>query len=124
LSKQHRTKKSKMKPFFTAALCAALLLSACASAPTTAPATTPAASGASSAASAGTLTISGAWARPALAMKMDAVTQTAGHAMDGPVSGAYMIIENTGAADKLISLSSPAAEAVEIHETQESNGMM
>ena len=57
-------------------------------------------------------------------MKMDGVTQTAGHSMDGPVSGAYMVIENTGAADKLISLSTPAAEAVEIHETQESNGMM
>jgi len=117
---QRSQKIYTMKNLFAAALCAALTLSACATAPTAAPSDAVV----SSPATAGNITVTNAWARPALAMKMDVVTETAGHSMDGPVSGAYMIIENKGAADKLLSLSTSVAEAAEIHQTTESNGMM
>lgn len=77
-------------------------------------------------ATAGNLTIINAWARPALAMKMESTPEAgqAGHTMEGSVGGAYLTIENKGAADKLVSLTSPVAETVEIHQTKESNGMM
>jgi hypothetical protein len=35
-----------------------------------------------------------------------------------------MIIENSGGADKLMSVSGDVAEAIEVHQTRESNGMM
>jgi copper(I)-binding protein len=46
--------------------------------------------------------------------------------MDGPVSAAYMVIENSsGQADRLINASSSAAEVTEIHETKQmDDGMM
>ena len=71
-----------------------------------------------------------AWARPT-AMKAMGDSHSHGEskssdmAMDGPVSAAYMVIQNTGGADKLVSASADVAEVTEIHETKDmGNGMM
>ena len=37
---------------------------------------------------------------------------------------AYLVIQNNGAADKLLSVTSDIAQAIELHESMESNGMM
>ena len=37
---------------------------------------------------------------------------------------AYLVIQNNGAADKLLSVSSDIAQTIELHESMESNGMM
>jgi len=88
-----------------------LLLSACSSAAT--PAANSGAAGGT--ASAGNVTVKDAWVRAALVTGSDA--QSAG----------YMTIENKGAADTLLSVSTDTAAMVELHETKEmsgSNGMM
>ncbi len=81
-------------------------------------------------AAASNLRVVDAWARPTAMKAMD---QSHGHgeskstdmAMDGPVSAAYMVIENSGGADRLISASADVAEVTEIHETKDmGNGMM
>ncbi|MGQ9815951.1 MAG: copper chaperone PCu(A)C [Candidatus Roseilinea sp.] len=70
------------------------------------------------------------WARPTAMQAMghshgDGKSKSNDMAMDGPVSAAYMVIENTGSADKLISASADVAEVTEIHETKDmGNGMM
>ncbi len=56
------------------------------------------------------ITVSDAWVRnPPLA--------------DQP-SAAYLVIQNNGAADKLLSVTSDIAQTIELHESMESNGMM
>ena len=57
----------------------------------------------------GSLTIEDVWARSA---------QT------GQMTGAFMRIQNSGAADKIISASCDAAKATELHATQMSDGVM
>lgn len=56
------------------------------------------------------------WARPAAG--------GGGMAMGGSTSAAYMTLQNSGAADKLISASTDAAGVVEIHETKAGSGGM
>lgn len=84
-----------------------LLLSACSTVATPS-ASTGAAGGT---ASAGNITVKDAWVRAALLTGSDA--QSAG----------YMTIENKGAADTLLSVSTEAAVAAELHETKEMEGM-
>jgi len=54
------------------------------------------------------VTVKEAWARPATLDQ---------------VGGAYMVIENSGGADRVASLSTDAAGMAEIHETKVENGM-
>lgn len=105
------------------AMIAALLLAGCRVA-------TPAPSGSSGSDSTTGIRVVGAWARPTA---MKAMGDSHGHgesksgdtAMDGPVSAAYMVIENTGGADKLVSASADVAGVTEIHETKDmGNGVM
>ncbi len=70
-----------------------------------------------------------AWVRPTAMKTMSdhshGESKSGGMAMDGPVSAAYMVIENTGGSDKLISASTDVSEVTEIHETKDmGNGMM
>ncbi|MCS6774814.1 MAG: copper chaperone PCu(A)C [Thermoflexales bacterium] len=101
-----------------AGLATALALVACAAPPPAAPAP----SGQSN------IVVKDAWARPAKAGMMHA-----GHgdmnkpdtAASGPVSAAYMVIENTGtAADRLIAAEGDVAEKIELHQTKSKDGMM
>ncbi|MCS7060585.1 MAG: copper chaperone PCu(A)C [Anaerolineae bacterium] len=79
---------------------------------------------------AGAIQITDAWARPTTMKSMNGGHghgggQSGGMAMEGPVSAAYMVIQNSGGADKLISASTDVAEVTEIHETKDmGNGMM
>ncbi|MBL8153515.1 MAG: copper chaperone PCu(A)C [Anaerolineae bacterium] len=87
-----------------------------------------AASAATGEAESGNIRISGAWARPTAAMSMDKMaTPQAGMGdmnMSGEVTGAYMLIENTGStADRLISAASDVSDMVQIHETTVESGM-
>lgn len=87
-----------MKNFFLLLLVFSLLLAGCAAPAADAPA-----------AAQNGIEIYGPWARPALT----------------DVSGAFMLIKNTGAAaDSLVSASSEVAEMVQIHETSMENGVM
>jgi copper(I)-binding protein len=88
------------------------------------------------------ITVRDAWARPTLSKSTgmpaetpqtnmtEGLTKTVGMGkdveMDGPVSAAYMIVENsTDKAERLMSASSSVAAVTEIHETKEmDNGMM
>lgn len=84
----------------------------------------------------GELSVKDVWARPTAANAQttptaamgDAMTQTAGmEGMNsGPVSAAYMIIENkTNTAEKLTTVSASIADTAQVHETkQSSDGMM
>src|SRR5207237_6067882 len=57
----------------------------------------------------------------AIAMKMDGMAMPAD---SGGVSSAYMVIQNNGdQPERLVSLSSDAAGAVELHETEVDNNM-
>ncbi len=106
------------------AMIAALLLAGCRVA-------TPAPSGSDSTTG---IRVVDAWARPTAMKSMGGSHSHGGSksgdksgdmAMDGPVSAAYMVIENTGGADKLISASADVAGVTEIHETKDmGNGMM
>ena len=98
----------KIKTIFGMVLAA--ILAACNSAP-------------SATATLGKLTISDAWVRATIAM--DAGEHT-GMKMDGPTSAAYMIIENKGDADVLLSasVSKDIADAAELHQSKDDNGMM
>lgn len=96
----------------------ALALAACAAPPPAAPST----GGESN------IAVKDAWARPAMAGMMHA-----GHgdmnkpdtAASGPVSAAYMVIENTGTApDRLIAAEGDVAEKIELHQTKPKDGMM
>jgi copper(I)-binding protein len=104
----------------------AILMAACAAPPAAAPG---AQTGAAS-----DISVSGAWARPALGgMPAAEATQdpkaTAG-SMDmgsmnmGAMSAAYMVLENKGGADTLLSASGDVAEMIQVHETKEKDGMM
>jgi hypothetical protein len=77
------------------------------------------------AATAGKITISDAWARPAT-VAMEHNGHDASTKKDGPNSAAYMLIDNTGDADVLLSVgvSSDVAAVAEIHQTKEENGLM
>jgi copper(I)-binding protein len=93
-----------------------------------------------SAGSSGGITIKDAWARPTARQGMSATVTPAsmgsnmtnstasgaGMVMDGPVSAAYMVIENKSAlADRLMSVVSSASSVAEVHETKQmDNGMM
>lgn len=110
-----------------AAIAALAALTACAAPPTSAPATSaPAAAPAAGSA----ISIRDAWARPTVPMgdmKADATPAAGAHGgmqMDGPLSAAYMVIENAGAADKLLGASGDVAAMIQVHQTKESNGMM
>ena len=72
--------------------------------------------------SAGNITIKDAWVRAT--MQVDAAMS--GMKMDGPTSAVYMTIENAGDADKLLSASvgKDVADAAELHQTKDDNGMM
>lgn len=110
----------RMTGVIGAAMVAALLLAGCRVA-------TPTASGA---ASPGAIRVVDAWARPTTMKAMGdshghGESKSGGMAMDGPVSAAYMLIENSGPADKLLSASADVAGVTEIHETKDmGNGMM
>jgi copper(I)-binding protein len=104
----------------------AIALTACAAPPAAAPA---AQSGTAS-----DISVTSAWARPALGgmPAMDATKDpnaTAG-SMDhgsmtmGAISAAYLTLENKGGADTLISASGDVAEMIQVHETKEKDGMM
>lgn len=56
------------------------------------------------------ITVTDAWARPS------PMAERAG--------AAYMLITNDGAADQLLSITTPLAAAVELHETKHADGMM
>lgn len=105
-----------------AAIAAAAALTACAAPPTAAPAAAPAGSSA--------ITVKDAWARPTVPMgdtKADATPaagDSSGMNMDGPLSAAYMVIENAGAADRLLGVSGDVAAMVQVHQTKEKDGMM
>jgi copper(I)-binding protein len=59
----------------------------------------------------GGITVSDAWARTSPMMER--------------AGAAYMVLQNSGAAeDKLLSVESDVAKAIELHETKEMNGMM
>lgn len=118
---------------FFAAVAMAIALTACA-APPAAPAAQQSA--------ASDITVTGAWARPALGgMAMDATKDPKATAasMDssmsmtnamtstmntGAMSAAYMTLENKGGADTLMSVSGDVAEMIQVHQTVEKNGMM
>jgi hypothetical protein len=81
------------------------------------------------------ISVKDAWARPTIQAEaqVEATADSSGNSgsmdhstmqIDGPLSAAYMIIENSGGADKLMSVSGDVAEAIEVHQTRESNGMM
>ena len=74
------------------------------------------------------ITVTGAWARPALGgMAMDATKDPNAKevAMNmGAMSAAYMMLENKGGADTLIGVSGDVAETIQLHQTLEKNGMM
>lgn len=86
----------------------------------------------------GDISVKDAWARPtakkAIETPMETPTVVMGNSMtgtqsmqmEGPVSAAYMVIENrTGKADRLMSVSSSVADVTEVHETKQmGNGMM
>jgi copper(I)-binding protein len=58
----------------------------------------------------GGLAVSGAWVRSS--------------AMMDRAGAAYLVIENGGAADRLVSVSSDVAATIELHETKDVGGMM
>lgn len=66
------------------------------------------------------ITVEAPWARPAMAMEGDMGTDSA------TVSAAYMVLTNSGPQeDRLLSATSPAATAIEIHETtMDANNVM
>jgi copper(I)-binding protein len=78
----------------------------------------------------GNLEISGVWARPALAGE----AATGGHGsgghgggdmkMDGSLSAAYMTINNSGEADKLIAAKGDVAQNIELHTMEMKDGVM
>jgi len=81
------------------------------------------------------ISVKDAWARPTIQAdaQAEATADSSGNSgsmdhstmqMDGPLSAAYMIIENSGGADKLMGVSGDVAETIEVHQTKESNGMM
>ena len=71
------------------------------------------------------ITVKDAWARPTVMKAMaegeskEGESKEGGMAMDGPVSAIYMVIENAGAADKLVSAGTDVSEVTEIHETKD-----
>ncbi len=109
---------------------AALLLSACATAPTTNSAPANASRNES------IIVVKDAWARPTMGQVMGnqgSMGNMGGHGgmhgsmsgSTGPVSAAYMTIENTGnASDRLMSATGDIAEKIEVHETKSKDGMM
>jgi periplasmic copper chaperone A len=99
-----------MKIKFVGVLVLIALLTACSNAP-------------GGSATVGKLTISEAWVRATTTMDHGEHT---GMKMDGPTSAAYMIIENKGDADVLLSasVSQEVADAAELHQSKEENGMM
>jgi hypothetical protein len=106
-----------------AAAIAAVTLVGCA----TPPAAQPAAQ--TSGQTASKLTVKDAWARPTIAMEgmgdaTPAADDHSGMQMDGVTSAAYMMIENAGGGDKLLSVSGDVAAMIQVHQTKESNGMM
>ncbi len=111
-----------LKRIASAALMAVALV-ACAAPPAAAPA---AQSNAPS-----DITVTGAWARPALGgMAMDATKDpnakegSMGNMNMGAMSAAYMVLENKGGADTLIGVSGDVAEMIQVHRTKEKDGMM
>jgi copper(I)-binding protein len=84
----------------------------------------------------GELSVKDAWARPTAANSQATPTAAMGDAMtktttmqgmdSGPVSAAYMVIENkTNTAEKLTGVSASIADIAQVHETkQSSDGMM
>ena len=95
----------KIKIVFMTAMAA--LLTACNSTP-------------SGAATVGKLTLSDAWMRAATVMDHGTMK------MDGPSSAIYMLIENSGDTDVLLSasVSQNVAAVAELHQTKEENGLM
>ncbi len=117
---------------FIIALIAALLsstLAACGQTTPTAPANN--ASSASISAKVGSIEIVDAWTRPAMSMMDTSSDPKATSAMsgemnmsDGPTTGSFMLIRNTGAADKLIKAESTVAKSTELHTMVMDNGVM
>jgi hypothetical protein len=89
----------------------AFILAACSSTP-------------SGTATVGAITISDAWARPTATM--DHGNHDTSMKMDGPNSAVYMLIDNKGDADVLLSanVSQDVSAAAELHQTKEENGLM
>jgi copper(I)-binding protein len=80
-------------------------------------------------AAASNLIVKDAWARPTIATAGPAEAASAasdhdGMQTDGPLSAAYMTIENTGGVDRLVGVSGDVAAMIQVHQTKESNGMM
>lgn len=107
-----------LKRFASAALAAAVV-AACAAPPAAQPS------------AASDITVTGAWARPALGgMAMDATKDpnaqesSMGNMNMGAMSAAYMVLENKGGADTLIGVSGNVAEMIQVHQTKEKDGMM
>lgn len=109
----------------------AIAITACAAPPTSAPA--------AQSSTPSNITVTGAWARPALGgMAMEEATKdpnattnmTETSSMDhssmnmGAMSAAYMVLENKGGADTLTSVSGDVAEMIQVHQTKEKDGMM
>jgi copper(I)-binding protein len=119
VSGSNRNTIMNLKKIASAAVIAAAL-TACAAPPAAAPA---AQTGAAS-----DITVTGAWARPALGgMAMDATKDPnakEGSMNMGAMSAAYMVLENKGGEDALVGVSGDVAEMVQVHRTIEKDGMM
>ena len=116
----------KISYLLTAAV-AALALIGCGSPAATAPSNSnTAASG--PAVTKGTIAVSGAWARVVGGMAMGDTKPTAAGgstvAMDGALGAAYMEIQNSGPADKLIKVESDGIASVELHTMEMKDGVM
>ena len=70
------------------------------------------------------ISVKDAWARPTATKAMakgegEGESKEGGMAMEGPVSAIYLVIDNAGGADKLITASTDVSEVTEIHETKD-----
>lgn len=114
------------------ALSTALLAITLAACGQTSPATTAKTESSSSAsAKVGSIEVVDAWTRPAMSMMDTSSDPKATSAMGdsasmahGPTTGSFMLIRNTGAADRLIKAESDVATSTELHTMVMNNGVM
>lgn len=100
--------------------------------PTTAPASNSGSASSAGTAKVGSIEIVDAWTRPAMAMTdtssdphaTSAMTSTMSMHSEGPTSGSFMLIRNSGAADKLIKVESDVAKSTELHTVEMVDGVM
>ena len=114
-------------------LCAAVLLWGCGAAAVS-ETTTPSTDTAAAPTQLGTLQLTDVWARPVMTQPTTMTTavtatsamtntQAGGMLSGGLNSAAYLVINNTGAEDRLIQATSTVARVVELHTVEETNGV-